>query len=51
MLEMENKRVVSFSGKEIETTVTAKASVADAWVRNICSMYSGQKILVRLDCE
>ncbi|KAL5859276.1 hypothetical protein ACOSQ4_000572 [Xanthoceras sorbifolium] len=37
---MENTRSISFSGKIIETTVTDKGSVADAW-----------KIIVGLDSE
>ncbi|XWS36081.1 hypothetical protein CRYUN_Cryun20dG0053300 [Craigia yunnanensis] len=46
-----NTCLVSFSGKLIETTVTDKASVADAWVCNIRSIYNGQQIIVGLDSE
>ncbi|XVE77526.1 hypothetical protein DITRI_Ditri13aG0070200 [Diplodiscus trichospermus] len=42
---------VSFAGKLIETTVTDKASVVDAWICNIRSMYNGQHIIVGLDSE
>ncbi|KAL5795760.1 hypothetical protein ACOSQ2_000580 [Xanthoceras sorbifolium] len=48
---MENTRSISFSGKIIETTVTDKGSVADAWVSYIRSTYGGQKIIVGLDSE
>ncbi|TXG63269.1 hypothetical protein EZV62_010263 [Acer yangbiense] len=48
---MANTRSVYFSGKIIETTVTDKASIADAWVVNISSIYGGQKIVVGLDSE
>ncbi|OMO64016.1 hypothetical protein CCACVL1_22099 [Corchorus capsularis] len=46
-----NSLIVSFSGKNIETTVTDHASVVDAWVSNIRSMYNGQQIVVGLDSE
>lgn len=42
---------VSFAGKFIETTVTDKASVAEEWVRDICSTYNGKRIIVGLDYE
>ncbi|KAJ4957856.1 hypothetical protein NE237_024967 [Protea cynaroides] len=42
---------VSFAGKIIETTVTDKASVAEAWVSEIRSRYNGERIICGLDCE
>ncbi|OMO64017.1 hypothetical protein CCACVL1_22100 [Corchorus capsularis] len=46
-----NYVIVSFSGKNIETTVTDEASVVDAWISNIRSMYHGQQLIVGLDSE
>ncbi|OMO82158.1 hypothetical protein COLO4_23199 [Corchorus olitorius] len=46
-----NSLIVSFSGKNIETTVTDQASVVDAWISNIRSMYNGQQLIVGLDSE
>lgn len=47
----QNIFTVSFLGQLIETTVTDKAAVADAWIRNIRSTYNGQQIIVGLDSE
>ncbi|KAK6286004.1 hypothetical protein POUND7_012183 [Theobroma cacao] len=46
-----NTYLFSLSGNLIETTVTDKACVADAWVCNIRSMYNGQQMIVGLDSE
>ncbi|KAL5699181.1 hypothetical protein ACHQM5_030120 [Ranunculus cassubicifolius] len=43
---------VSFAGKTIHTTVTDKASVAEAWVRDILTLYRhAQQVIVGLDIE
>lgn len=42
---------ISFAGYLVDTTVTDKAVDVDVWVRNIRRMYSGQQVIVGLDCE
>ncbi|GAA0153591.1 hypothetical protein LIER_11792 [Lithospermum erythrorhizon] len=48
---MANRFSVNFQGNVIEVTVTNKASEVERWVSQILTTYSGEQIIVGLDCE
>lgn len=46
-----SKYTVTFEGSSIETTLTDKASVAEAWLLDVYSKYGGTHSVVGLDTE
>ncbi|KAK7281970.1 hypothetical protein RIF29_10394 [Crotalaria pallida] len=46
-----SKYIINYDGKQIETTVTDKAFIADKWVRDINMLHAGKSTVVGLDVE